>query len=680
MRACRWFVSDEHITGLRVSRFRARGQHDPNTRRVKSPGRSRRGVGGPIAREKVRTFERRHPVDTANTNSSRSSLRYARRLVPRGESTIALVGLGAATIMLGSLAASTAWTMYTQREQQREQRRERTTMVANLLAEQAAMMLADGRVSALRSSVAGVPAQFGLAQVRVELPDAKSTVIADSSTAARYEPLPETWTHLQTSMHEPLVIQTPGATEVRVPIDVPAKGPATLIARMERDYALIRGWQLQVGAGLIGVAAMGCLWIAYRTARSRLRGVGAVREALQALSEGETSAAVLSVSPSLGGEAVAWNRLVSEAEQLRERLTRDHVNERLGARRGGDTELHSVCDALWQGLMLIDDALTIRYANGASGVFLGVKREDMISASASAVITDQSAIQTIKRVATGASRARASVEITRTGDGAKVSSVLRFTVRPVRKADSAAALVVIEDVTQQRVADDSRNAFVASATHELRTPLTNMRLYVDQLVEEPDLEAAKRSQALNVVSGEIRRLERLVGDMLSIAEIEAGQLKLHRDEVRLETVFEELKHDFEAQARSKQITLTFDLPPKWPQMIGDRDKIVLAMHNLVGNAIKYTPPAGTVSVRVDSDTTTLTVDVTDNGIGIAEDECELIFDKFYRAKDKRIGNITGTGLGLSIAREVVRMHGGELSLRSQIDKGSTFTVSLPLAA
>lgn len=603
-----------------------------------------------------------------------------RRLLPRGESLIAFVGLGAAAFMLAALAASTAWTMHEQQRLQRQHRAERTLTIATMLAGNCQSMIADGQISALRASVAGLPAQYGLAQVRVVLPDSKSTVVADSAATSKYEQLPDTWHTLQPALAKTTTFSTPGSTEVRVPMNVPSKGPATLVVRDETDFPLIRGWEAQLGTGVIGVVGLTCMWMAYRTARSRLRGVGAVREALQALGDGETSAAVLSVAPSMGPEAIAWNRLVSEAEQLRERLAHDRATDRLGSRRGGETELHSACDALWQGLLLVDESLTIKYANGAAGVFLGMKREDLTGAGATKVILDDSAMQTIRKIATGASRVRTSVEVSRTGEGAKIASVLRFTVRPVRKADTAAALVVIEDVTQQRVADESRNAFVASATHELRTPLTNMRLYVDQLVEEPDLEVTKRSQALNVVSGEIRRLERLVGDMLSVAEIEAGQLKLHRDDVRLETVFEELRHDFEAQARSNQITLAFELPPKWPQMVGDRDKIVLAMHNLVGNAIKYTPAGGSVTVRVNVDASSVTVDVIDNGLGISEDETELIFDKFYRAKDKRINGITGTGLGLSIAREVIRMHGGELSVRSQVDKGSTFTVSLPLAA
>jgi signal transduction histidine kinase len=238
-------------------------------------------------------------------------------------------------------------------------------------------------------------------------------------------------------------------------------------------------------------------------------------------------------------------------------------------------------------------------------------------------------------------------------------------------------VVVVEDVTQQRVADESRNAFVAQATHELRTPLTNIRLYVETMLEDPE-DGAVRSKCVNVINTESRRLERIVGDMLSVSEIEAGSLKLRPGEVRLDAFFEELEADYRAQAGDKEIALKFDLPPKLPVLEGDRDKLMLALHNLVGNALKYTPAGGAVTVKVTEEGGWLSVAVTDTGIGIKAEEQELVFERFYRAKDKRIGGITGSGIGLSLARDVTRLHGGEIAVRSEIDKGSTFTLRVPV--
>jgi signal transduction histidine kinase len=250
----------------------------------------------------------------------------------------------------------------------------------------------------------------------------------------------------------------------------------------------------------------------------------------------------------------------------------------------------------------------------------------------------------------------------------------------VRRDDTAAAVVMIEDITQQRIADEARNAFVAQATHELRTPLTNIRLYVEQAIEAGDGDQVTRARCLNVINQESRRLERIVGDMLSVSEIEAGSFKLRAGDVRLDALFEELEEDFKAQGADKSLTLKFDLPPKLPVIQGDRDKIALALHNLLGNALKYTPEGGTVTVRVTNPPGSLSVEVVDTGIGIAPEETELIFERFYRAKDNRVDKITGTGLGLALAREVVRLHGGDISVRSQLNQGSTFTLTLPALA
>lgn len=349
--------------------------------------------------------------------------------------------------------------------------------------------------------------------------------------------------------------------------------------------------------------------------------------------------------------------------------------------RGGDTQV--LCDALWQGLLLVDDKMTVRYANGAAAVLLQARREQMVNAEAGKVINDKHVLAAIQDVAAGRAKPRGALEVKRGPGGpggGEPQGVLRFHVRPIRRNDAGAALVVIEDVTQQRAADEARNAFVAQAAHELRTPLTGIRLNVEQIVDEGENDPAGRAECINVIGREARRLERIVGDMLSLSEVESGALSLRTDDVRLDALMRELEEEFRAPALDKDMKLRFDLPPKLPVIQGDRDKIVLAVHNVIGNAIKYTPAGGEVSVKVTEDGPGVVIEVADNGIGIKEDEAEMVFEKFYRARDRRVASITGTGLGLALAREVVRLHGGDITVKSQLDKGSTFTITIPAAA
>ncbi len=617
------------------------------------------------------------PVDHGNPVSP-SALK--RRLFGTGESLIASAGLATAAMLLTAVAGCAWWAMDTHNSTLREARADQVLAVGELLARNAESMLADGDISRTRRTLEDALRNYGLSDIAITLPNGKP--IADGVAGDTEAAMPEgDWRDAGPADLMPVetaVLFENDTRVLRIGMNVPKRGPAVLEIRDNAEPPAFAAWRLQAGIGGFGALGLSGLLLAYRRMRARMRAVGAIREALAAADEGRGAGTELAVSGALGKEAQAWNRLLAEHNRLREKAATERAAESLSNRRGRDGDLASACDAMWQGLLLVDEEMKVKYVNGAAAVFLRHKREELPGQDATSLLQDEKLVAAVRGVATGTLRTRTVIEVDRTAE--KNGGVLRFSVRPVRKEDAATALVLIEDITQQRVADASRNAFVAQATHELRTPLTNIRLYVDGLLEEPDLEPAKRAQSINVISQEARRLERIVGDMLSVAEIEAGQLKLRRGDVRLDAVFTELQSDFREQAEQKEIKLVFDLPPKFPVIGGDRDKIMLTLHNLVGNAIKYTPAGGEVTVRAHEQGTSFVVDVIDNGIGIKPDEYELIFDKFYRAKDKRIAGITGSGLGLALAREVARLHGGDITVHSQIDKGSTFTLQLPASA
>ncbi|MBY0261849.1 MAG: PAS domain-containing protein, partial [Phycisphaerales bacterium] len=515
-------------------------------------------------------------------------------LLTRGESAVAALGLGGAIVMMAAIAAGGWWTLRTNQISKSQGRERELQIAAELLAENARAALEAGELSGLRTLVAATAACHDIEHLAVVLgdpaaPGTERTVLAEANPkpGTRYAPLPDAWPAGPNPDEPPTLSRAGDTVQIDVPVAVRNKGVATLTLRDSRPFPLLGEWEVVAGIGAIGVCGMAAVLAGYRVTRRRFRALGAVNDALAALSAGERETAALSVCPDFGPEAREWNRLIGEVSTLRARLAIDRAAAAGGNRRqGGD--LTSLCDGLWQGLVLVDEQLRIRYANGAAAIFLRAKRDDVQGKELPTLVADEKAIQAVRSVATGQTRSRTVVEV-EIGDPENGRTVLRFSVRPVRKEDSATAILVIEDVTQQRIADESRQAFVATATHELRTPLTNVRLYVDTLLEDPQQDVRTRSEAMNVISTEVRRLERMVGDMLSVAQIEAGQIKLQRGDIALEPIFEELRHDFARQAGEKDITLKFDLPPKWPQIDGDRDKVVMALHNLVGNAVKYTP-------------------------------------------------------------------------------------------
>jgi signal transduction histidine kinase len=588
---------------------------------------------------------------------------------------VASTGLAVAAILLMAIAGGGAWTILSQRQLARDELSARVESAGRLLVASVEPLLGAGNESAVKMLLLNATKEGEFRRCRLVGEDGelvadgappKVSVRTKGSGPARAEPIP------------PGELSDPRYINASFDVVTRSEKMKLELSR-EVVYPRWAGWEAQTGLGAAGAAGFIALLLVYRRLKRRLRGVGAIGEALRALQRGESSAAALEVSGRFGPEAAAWNHLIAEREQLRKQVAGERAKETLGTRGDVKADLAYACDALWQGMVMVDDRLMVRYANGAAAIFLRAKREAMVGASIEEFVKDPALREAIRGVATGTVRHRTTIEMKRAE--AEGGGVLRCNVRPVRKEDTTASVVVmIEDVTQQRVADEARNSFVAQATHELRTPLTNIRLYVEQAIEVGDSDPAMRAKCLDVINSESRRLERIVGDMLSVSEIEAGSFKLRASDVRLETLFEDLRVDFAATAKEKGIELRFELPPKLPPMRGDRDKITLALHNLVGNALKYTPEGGSVTVKVEADPSSVVVEVIDTGIGISAEETELIFEKFYRAKDKRVDGITGTGLGLALAREVVRLHGGDISVRSELNKGSTFTMTIPTMA
>ncbi len=441
----------------------------------------------------------------------------------------------------------------------------------------------------------------------------------------------------------------------------------------------LSGTRLQVGLGAIAVASLIGLWSTYRWLRNRLLGLGLIGESLADFGDGHRDAQMLHVGVEAGPEVNAWNEVVRELAQLRNGMIADRATATLAERSGGnkpaDTEdFDPAWDALPVGIILIDETGHARYANGAASTFLRRKRDEIVGKAGGNLIDQSTVIEALASVLAGnGTRRTEDVKLGENGAG----GILRVRVRPLRKGEGRGALMMIEDVTQQRMAEENRKNFVSQATHELRTPLTNMRLCIETAIEDCQDNPAALPAHLNMLNSEARRLERIVGEMLSISEIEAGALRLREDDVKLDIVLNDIRTELEPQAAEKQITLTFAIHPKLPTLRADRDKIALAIHNLVGNAVKYTPDGGTVHVEVKPDAIgNITIDVTDSGIGIAEADLEKIFDRFYRADDPRVREITGTGLGLALVREIVHLHGGQMKMQSVINQGSTFSVLL----
>jgi len=241
---------------------------------------------------------------------------------------------------------------------------------------------------------------------------------------------------------------------------------------------------------------------------------------------------------------------------------------------------------------------------------------------------------------------------------------------------------ILTDVTKQRELDDIKNKFISNLTHELRTPVVAMQKAMTILLG-PGAQAAgplneTQTNFLNIVSRNLSHLNRLVEDLLDVAKIDSGKLRIKIVPSRLDKVINDACFALDTWAKSKDIQIIKNMDKGFPEIPIDPDKIMQVLNNLIGNAIKFTPQNGkiTVSSGWHPDGTKIVVSVSDTGTGIAPENIPKLFQRFEQFGDQQ--GISGTGLGLSIAKEIVERHGGEITVHSELKKGSIFTFTLPL--
>lgn len=237
-------------------------------------------------------------------------------------------------------------------------------------------------------------------------------------------------------------------------------------------------------------------------------------------------------------------------------------------------------------------------------------------------------------------------------------------------------LVVFSDTTSEVQAEKAREDFAVAAAHELKTPLHAIGMHAEMLLTEDGEDKSLRVESANFINTEVAHIGELVRNMLSITRIEIGNLSINRKLTKLDDLLDTLLTSMQTNASEHNITLVKDYQQGMEPSFLDKDLLRVALNNLLSNAIKYNTPGGTVKVSVIEAEHSLTLTVSDTGLGISEGEKNRIFEKFFRSEDSRIREVPGHGLGLSLVKEIVELHGGTINVESTIDKGTDFIVRL----
>lgn len=254
--------------------------------------------------------------------------------------------------------------------------------------------------------------------------------------------------------------------------------------------------------------------------------------------------------------------------------------------------------------------------------------------------------------------------------------ILQAAARRLDAANERIGVVVLRDLTELRRLEGMRRDFVANVSHELRTPLASIRALVETLEAGALYDPAVSSDFLSRIISEVDRLALLVDDLLDLARLESGRVRLSLERVDPESVLRRVAERLAPQTERARLTVGMEVAPGVPAIIGDRDRIDQVLLNLVHNAIKFTPSGGAITLHAMPAGEFVEFQVRDTGVGVDPEELPRLFERFYKADRARRSQ--GTGLGLAIAKHIVQVHGGTIWAEPNRPAGTVFAFQIPI--
>jgi signal transduction histidine kinase len=241
----------------------------------------------------------------------------------------------------------------------------------------------------------------------------------------------------------------------------------------------------------------------------------------------------------------------------------------------------------------------------------------------------------------------------------------------------------LAEAQDERLAlDAERRELTAAISHDLRTPLSTIRAMVDALEDGVVSEPVEMRRYFVTIRRDVERLNSMIDDLFDLAQIDAGAMRLRRQSISLHEVVSEVVDAMRARAQRADVAIELSIQDELPTALMDGDRLERAIANLLRNALEHTPRGGRIHVLVSGDNGHASVEISDTGEGIAEEDLPNIWTRFYRAERSRarVGDASdGAGLGLAITKGIVELHGGQVQVRSRPGTGSVFTVTLPMA-
>jgi two-component system phosphate regulon sensor histidine kinase PhoR len=340
-------------------------------------------------------------------------------------------------------------------------------------------------------------------------------------------------------------------------------------------------------------------------------------------------------------------------------------------------ELEQTLQGMLAGVLVVDGEGRVRLMNSAARHIFGIPGDDGTGKPLSQVINDADVHELVRSCLEG--NAEASAELSIYSPDERIYQVQTALLRG-EDGDISGVVATFNDITELRSVERMKSEFVSTVSHELRTPLTSIKGFVRTLLEDSEgyYDRETQMEFYRIIDTECDRLVRLINDLLNLSRIESGRAL---DLVFAEVDVKELAERVVDSQRSYTDKHEFEIvvPEDLPAITADRDKIDQVLTNLLSNAIKYSPEGGTITVdaRQVGDEK-VAVNVTDEGIGIPEEQIGRLFTRFHRVDSRDSRKQYGTGIGLYLVKHLVEAHGGEISVSSKPGEGSTFSMVLPI--
>ncbi len=414
-------------------------------------------------------------------------------------------------------------------------------------------------------------------------------------------------------------------------------------------------------------------WAAYWLARRLTRPIKALERGALEIARGRFEYRIPSDSDDeIGRLARLFNYMAVELRRLNDLNISKIITER--------NKTQAILRNLADGVIVTDLHGNVLALSSVAEQWLGVGENEAIGRPLRELWPNKTLLQLIQTVARNPGSGTRKAEVTTQSGSDWRLRVFECKAAPVFTGDNSpiGVVTVLRDVTREREVDRLKTELVSMVAHELRSPLTTIRGFAE-LLRDPSLDAEQVQEFANIIHEETSRLGELVNKFLDITRIESGKVQPNKTVVNLAEVVTTVLGNYAALAQEKDIRVEWEHPDEPVPVHADREMMTQLVLNLYSNAVKYSPPGRVVTVRLGQRGKEVYLEVEDQGYGIPKKDLPHIFDKFYRASNvaEQDSGPRGSGLGLALVHHIVRMHGGRITVSSEVGKGTRFRVTLP---